>query len=329
MQHGNGGKATQQLITQIFQPAFDNPWLRQQEDTAAFDVAAGRMVVSTDAHVIHPLFFPGGNIGSLAVHGTINDIVMSGAKPLYLTASFILEEGLPIAKLQRIADAMGHAAKAAEVAIIAGDTKVVEQGKGDGVYITTSGVGVVPEGVSLSAETIQPGDKVLLSGGIGEHGIAIMAQRQNLEFLTHIQSDSASLEGLVAAIRPHHNGLRCLRDPTRGGLATTLNEWAQQAQIGFVLEESSIPIHPEVSSACELLGLDPLYVANEGKLVAICQADAVDAILESMRGHPLGQNAAVIGSVVDDKRQMVQMKTVFGGERLVDWLTGDPLPRIC
>jgi len=330
LSHGAGGRASAQLIDEIFRAAFDNPLLNQGNDQAAFDVPAGRMVMSTDGYVIWPLFFPGGDIGSLAVHGTINDLAMAGARPLHLAASYILEEGFPLADLQRIAISMGRAASYAGVAIVTGDTKVVERGKADGVFITTTGLGLVPVGVDLSGDRARPGDRVILSGSIGDHGVAVMSKRSSLGFETEILSDSAALHGLVAAmVAAAGPSLRLLRDPTRGGLATTLNEIAQQSQCGFLIEESSIPVRPEVAAACELLGLDPLYVANEGKLVAVVEANATDTLLTVMRAHPLGREASIIGRVTADDQSFVQMTTSFGGGRIVDWLAGEQLPRIC
>jgi len=330
LSHGAGGRASAQLIDEIFREAFDNPLLNQGNDQAAFDVAAGRMVMSTDGYVIWPLFFPGGDIGSLSVHGTINDVAMAGAQPLYLAASYIIEEGFPLADLQRIALSMGRAASEAGVAIVTGDTKVVERGKADGVFISTTGVGVVPPGIELSGDRARPGDCVILSGSIGDHGVAVMSKRSNLGFETELLSDSAALHGLVAdMVRAAGPSLRLLRDPTRGGLAATLNEIAQQSRCGFLIEESSIPVRPEVAAACELLGLDPLNVANEGKLVAIAGPEAADSLLAVMRSHPLGRQAAVIGEVTTDDHRFVQMTTSFGGGRIVDWLAGEQLPRIC
>jgi hydrogenase expression/formation protein HypE len=330
LSHGAGGRAMGQLIDEIFRAAFDNPLLDRGNDQAAFDVPAGRMVMSTDGYVISPLFFPGGDIGSLAVHGTINDVAMAGARPLHLAASYILEEGFPLADLQRIAESMGRAAREAGVAIVTGDTKVVERGKGDGVFISTTGIGLVPAGLDLSADRARPGDRVILSGCIGDHGVAIMSKRANLGFETEIRSDSAPLHGLVAdMVRAAGSSLRVMRDPTRGGLAAVLNEIAQQSGIGFTIEEQAIPVRPEVVAACELLGLDPLYVANEGKLIAIVAADATGPLLAAMRAHPLGQDAAIIGEVTEDEQRLVQMTTSFGGGRIVDWLAGEQLPRIC
>jgi hydrogenase expression/formation protein HypE len=285
--------------------------------------------MSTDGHVVSPLFFPGGDIGALAVHGTINDVAMSGARPLYLSAGFILEEGFPLADLERIVASMGRAARQAGVPVVTGDTKVVERGKCDGVFITTTGVGVVPAGVEISGDRARPGDAVLLSGGIGDHGVAIMSSRENLRFETTLVSDSAALHGLVADMVAVAPGIHCLRDPTRGGLATTLNELARQSGVGMVLREEAIPVRAEVAAACELLGLDPLYVANEGKLVCICAPSDAPRVLDAMRAHPLGREAAVIGAVVEDAHGLVQMETAFGGRRVVDWLAGEQLPRIC
>jgi len=287
------------------------------------------MVMSTDGHVISPLFFPGGDIGSLAVHGTINDVAMSGARPLYLSAGFILEEGFPLADLERVVASMGRAASAAGVPVVTGDTKVVERGKGDGIFITTTGVGMVPAGVDISGDRARPGDAVLVSGSLGDHGVAIMSSRENLEFETRIESDSAALHGLVADMVAAVPAIHCLRDPTRGGLATTLNELTRQSGVGMVLQEDAIPVKPEVTAACELLGLDPLYVANEGKLVCICRQQDAARILAAMQAHPLGRQAAIIGAVVEDRHGFVQMQTSFGGSRIVDWLAGEQLPRIC
>ncbi len=329
MTHGSGGRAMAQLIEQLFVQHLDNDLLRQGNDQAAFDVPAGRMVMSTDGHVISPLFFPGGDIGSLAVHGTINDVAMSGARPLYLAAGFILEEGLPLSDLERIVISMAKAANSAGVPVVTGDTKVVERGKGDGVFITTTGVGVVPEGVNISGDLARPGDAILLSGSLGDHGVAIMSSRENLEFDTSIESDSAALHTLVADMVAAVPSIHCLRDPTRGGLATTLNELARQSGVGMRLQETAIPMKPQVKAACELLGLDPLYVANEGKLICICAQEDAPKLLETMQAHPLGNEASIIGEVAQDRNCFVQMETSFGGSRIVDWLVGEQLPRIC
>ncbi|MBO6757325.1 MAG: hydrogenase expression/formation protein HypE [Roseibium sp.] len=329
MAHGGGGRAMADLIRDVFQSHLANPILDQGNDAALFDVPAGRLVMSTDGHVISPLFFPGGDIGSLSVHGTLNDVAMAGARPLYLTASFILEEGFPLADLERIVVSMALAARQAGVPIVTGDTKVVEKGKGDGVFITTTGLGVVPEGVHVSAERARPGQKILLSGSIGDHGVAILSKRENLEFETEIRSDSAALHTLVAEMVSAVPGIAVLRDPTRGGLAATLNEIAQAAGVGVLLDEAAIPVKPDVAAACELLGLDPLYVANEGKLVCLCEPDDADRLLHVMTAHPNGADASIIGTVIEDDIGLVQMQTGFGGMRVVDWLSGEQLPRIC
>lgn len=329
LSHGSGGRAMAQLIDQLFLAAFDNEWLAQKNDQACFSVNDGRMVMATDAHVISPLFFPGGDIGSLSIYGTINDIAMSGAKPLYLSVSFILEEGFPLADLKNIVNSMAQAAKAADVVIVTGDTKVVERGKGDGIFITTAGVGVVPDGINISGNQAKPGDQVIVSGHIGDHGVAIMSLRNHLQFSTTIESDSASLHDLVDSMITTAPNIHCLRDPTRGGVATTLNELAKQSQVGFIIHESKIPVRTEVASACELLGLDPLYVANEGKLLAICSPQDAGELLKTMHRHPLGQHAAIIGEVTEDSRCFVQLHTKFGGNRILGWLAGEQLPRIC
>ncbi len=329
MTHGSGGRAMAQLVDELFLRAFDNEWLAQRNDQARFAVAAGRMVVSTDSHVVSPLFFPGGDIGCLSVHGTINDVAMAGAVPLHLAAGFILEEGFPLADLKRIVESMAAAAKDAGVPVVTGDTKVVEQGKGDGVFITTTGMGIVPAGVDISGDRARPGDAILVSGTIGDHGVAIMSLRENLTFETTIRSDTAALHRLVAAMVAAVPGIHCLRDPTRGGLATTLNELAGQSGCGMVIDERRIPVQPQVAAACEFLGLDPLYVANEGKLVAICAPDDAERLLAAMRMHPQGRDAAIVGEVIADPHHFVQMDTSFGGRRVVDWLTGEQLPRIC
>lgn len=329
MTHGSGGRAMAQLIDELFVKHLDNPLLRQANDQASFEVPAGRMVMSVDGHVISPLFFPGGDIGSLSVHGTINDVAMSGAKPLYLSAGFILEEGFPLVDLERVVISMAKAASDAGVPVVTGDTKVVDRGKGDGVFITTTGIGIVPNGLNISGNQARPGDKILVNGTMGDHGVTIMSSRENLEFETSITSDSAALHTLIAEMVSAVPSIHCLRDPTRGGLATTLNELAQQSGVGMQLLERDIPINPAVSAACELLGLDPLYVANEGKLIAICPAEDADALLKVMQSHPLGGQAAIIGEVCEDEQGFVTMETQFGGNRIVDWLVGEQLPRIC
>ena len=338
MGHGSGGKAAAQLIDELFLAAFDNPWLRQGDDGARLALPGwhptqGRLVMACDGHVVSPLFFPGGDLGSLAVHGTVNDVAMMGAQPLYLSASFIIEEGFALAELRRIVQSMAAAARAAGVAVVCGDTKVVEQGKGDGVFISTTGVGVLAPGVEISGRNAQAGDAILLSGCVGDHGVAVLSQRESLAFETTIESDSAALHTLVAdmlaAVASAPADLRTLRDPTRGGLATTLNEIAHQSGVGMTLQEAAIPVRQQVNAACELLGLDPLYVANEGKLIAICAPAVADRLLAVMRAHPLGQEAARIGTVTADVHRFVQMETGFGGRRVLDWLSAEQLPRIC
>jgi hydrogenase expression/formation protein HypE len=329
MTHGSGGRAMAQLVEELFVAAFDNEALSRMDDQAQVEMPPGRMVMATDSHVVSPLFFPGGDIGCLSVHGTINDVAMAGARPLYLASSFILEEGLPLSDLRRIVESMAAASREAGVPIVTGDTKVVERGKGDGVFITTTGVGVVPPGINVSGSRAKPGDAVLVSGYMGDHGVAIMSLRENLEFGTSIRSDTAALHGLVAAMLEAVPDVHVLRDPTRGGLATTLNEIARQSGAGIVIDEARIPVRGEVHAACEFLGLDPLYVANEGKLIAMCAGADAPRLLAAMQAHPLGADAAIIGEVIEDEHAFVQMDTAFGGRRVVDWLTGDQLPRIC
>lgn len=329
MTHGGGGRAMAELIRGVFHRHLGNSHLARGNDGAVLELPPGRVVVSTDGHVISPLFFPGGDIGCLAVHGTVNDVAMMGARPLYLTAGFILEEGFSLADLEKIVMSMAEAARAAGVEIVTGDTKVVEHGKGDGIFITTTGLGVIPEGISISGDQARPGHAIIVSGTIGDHGLAILSRRENLEFETEIQSDTAALNGLVAEMLAAFPGIKVLRDPTRGGLAATLNEIALQSKVGMMLDERAIPIKRDVAAGCELLGLDPLYVANEGKLIAICEMDDADRLLQVMRAHALGRDAANIGTVVDDRHAMVQMRTAFGGARVVDYLAGEQLPRIC
>ncbi|GAV20516.1 hydrogenase expression/formation protein HypE [Mariprofundus micogutta] len=329
MAHGSGGRASAALIDGLFTRHLDNALLRQGDDATLFEVSAGRMVISTDAHVVSPLFFPGGDIGSLSVHGTINDVAMSGAKPLYLSASFILEEGFSLAELEKIVISMAEASRLAGVPVVTGDTKVVESGKGDGVFISTTGIGVLAEGIRVSGDRAEAGDAIIVSGYIGDHGIAILSSRQGLEFDTQIQSDSAALHGLVADMVQAVPDIHCLRDPTRGGLATTLNELCKQSGVGMRIHETDISVRAEVKGACELLGLDPLYIANEGKLACICPKASAAKLISVMQAHPLGREAAVIGEVVADESRLVVMQTTFGGQRVVDWLAGEQLPRIC
>lgn len=327
--HGGGGKLSAELVQHLFLPAFQNDVLAHLGDSAVLEVAGGRLAFSTDSFVVQPLFFPGGNIGNLAVNGTVNDIAMSGAQPLFLSAGFILEEGLPIERLGVIVQSMGQAARRAGVTLVAGDTKVVDKGHGDGVYINTSGIGVIPPGVTIAPHQARPGDVVLLSGEIGLHGIAVMSVRAGLSFETVVESDCAPLHGLVAEMLAATEEIHVLRDPTRGGVASSLNEIAKAAQVGIVLDERSIPVPPAVRSACELLGLDPLYVANEGKLLAIAPPEAADALLAHMRQHPMGRNATLIGRVTDRHPGMVVARTGIGGTRVVDMQVGEQLPRIC
>ena len=327
--HGSGGKLSAELVRDVFLPALSNPVLARLDDQAIVSVNGIRLAITTDSFVVKPLFFPGGDIGSLAVHGTVNDLAMGGAKPLFLSAAFIIEEGFSIQDLRRLVSSMHQAAANAGVQVVTGDTKVVEKGKGDGLFINTTGVGLVPQGLELSADQARPGDKVLLSGPIGEHGIAILAQREGLEFETTIESDSAALNTLVETMLNASRAIRCMRDPTRGGVSSTLNEIAQQSRVAIQLEESSIPIREEVRGACELLGLDPLYVANEGKLIAIVAPEAANTVLQAMRGHQFGTEAQMIGTVSEGPAGLVTMRTPLGTTRIVDMLAGDQLPRIC
>ena len=332
--HGSGGRAMLQLISELFFQHLGNAYLGQGNDGAVLPAPMlhgkpARLVMATDSHVVSPLFFPGGDIGSLSVHGSVNDVAVMGATPLYLAAGFILEEGFALADLARIVVSMAQAARAAGVPVVTGDTKVVERGKGDGLFITTTAVGVLPDGLELGGSRARPGDAVLVSGSMGDHGVAIMSQRENLSFDAPIVSDTAALNGLIATMLDSGADIRCLRDPTRGGLAATLNEIAGQSGVGMMLQERAIPVKPVVAAACELLGLDPLNVANEGKLIAICAAADAPALLAAMRAHPLAIDAALIGEVVADPHHFIQLTTAFGGRRIVDWLAGDPLPRIC
>jgi hydrogenase expression/formation protein HypE len=337
--HGAGGKLSSELVDHLFVPAFRNAALESLGDAAVLPgdgmadalAAGGRLAFTTDSFVVRPLFFPGGNIGELAVNGTVNDLAMSGAQPSYLTAGFILEEGLPLAQLGAIVESMAAAARAAGVVLVAGDTKVVDRGHGDGVYINTSGIGIVPPGLQIGPQRAQPGDKVIVSGEIGVHGIAVLSVREGLEFGAPVESDCAALNGLVAAMlaSPGGTGIHVLRDPTRGGVASTLNEIARAAQAGITYQERALPVPPAVAAACEMLGMDPIYVANEGKLVAIVAPESADAVLAVMRAHPLGAKAAVIGEVTAGHPGMVVARTGIGGTRIVDLLVGEQLPRIC
>jgi hydrogenase expression/formation protein HypE len=330
MGHGSGGKMSHDLIARTFLPRFENPVLKAGDDAGLVALhPATRLAISTDAHVVWPLFFPGGDIGRLAVCGTVNDVAMLGADPLYLTAGFILEEGLELSVLEQVVDSMQQAAVEAGVQIVAGDTKVVQKGKADGLYITTSGVGVVRPGVKIGGACAGPGDAVLLSGPLGDHGIAVLAARGELGFETGVQSDTAPLNHLIAAMLETSEGVHVLRDPTRGGLGTTLNEIARQSGVNILLDESRIPVRPAVSAACEMLGFDPLYIANEGKLVAIVNGEEAEAVLAAMRRAPYGAEACLIGEVRAEPKNRVLMKTSLGSTRVVDMLAGEMLPRIC
>jgi hydrogenase expression/formation protein HypE len=327
--HGSGGKMTAELIARYFLPAFQNSYLDRLDDQAVLSVAGERLAFTTDAYVVTPLFFPGGDIGALAVNGTVNDLAMAGARPLYLSAAFILEEGFPLSDLRRIVDSMGEAAKAANVLLVTGDTKVVDRGKADGCFITTTGLGIVRHRLEISASRARPGDLVILSGPIAEHGMTIMARRAELELDAPIASDTAPLHELVLDMIDTGGEIHCLRDPTRGGVATALNEIAQQSRVGVVLDEEAIPVREPVRGVCELLGIDPLYVANEGKLLAVVPPGHADRVLTRMRDRPEGHAARIIGHVVADPAGMVMLKTRIGGHRVVDMLHGDQLPRIC
>jgi len=331
MGHGAGGRMMADLIEHLFAPAFDNEWLRQMGDSTALEQLmemGQRLAFTTDSFVVSPLFFPGGNIGELAVYGTVNDLAMRGAKPLYLSAGFILEEGLPMETLGNIVTAMAAACKKAGVNIATGDTKVVQKGHGDGIYINTSGLGVIPADVDIGPANAQPGDVVLVSGTMGDHGIAVMSVREGLTFETEIKSDTAPLNGLVEAMM-EAGQIHCLRDATRGGLAAVLNELAGSSRVGIEFDERKVPIRPEVNAACEMLGLDPLYIANEGKLVAILPETAAEVVLSAMRQHEYGKEAAIIGRVVAEHPGLVTAKTAIGGIRVVDVPAGELLPRIC
>lgn len=327
--HGGGGKLSAELVEHLFVPAFRNPALEGLGDAAVLPPVGGRLALTTDSYVVRPLFFPGGCIGDLAVNGTVNDLAVSGASPLYLTAGFILEEGLPLAQLGQIVGRMAAAARAAGVAIVTGDTKVVERGHGDGCFITTAGVGTVPDGSSIGPDRARPGDVVILSGPIGNHGVAILSVREGLEFETVIESDTAAVNGLVAEMLAACPDIRAMRDPTRGGVSATLNEIAGRSNVGIEIDEARLPIDPEVRAACDLLGLDPLLVANEGKLIAIVPAGSAEQLVGAMRAHPLGAWAAVIGTVTDRHPTLVVARTVVGGRRVVTLPVGEQLPRIC
>ncbi|MCQ3931384.1 MAG: hydrogenase expression/formation protein HypE [Chloroflexi bacterium] len=329
MGHGGGGKLSNDLVEHLFVPAFHNPMLASLADGAALTVGGQRLAFSTDSYVVRPLFFPGGSIADLAINGTVNDLAMLGATPLFLSVGMILEEGLPMNILGSLVDLLAAAARNAHVQVVTGDTKVVDKGHGDQIYINTSGVGLIPAGIDIAPQNARPGDKILISGTIGDHGMAIMSVREGLEFESPIRSDSAPLNGLVAAMLQCSTNIHVLRDPTRGGVASSLNEIAKSAGVGIALDERHFPVRPEVAAACELLGMDPLYVANEGKLLAIVPPDDADAILETMHHHPFGHDAAIIGEVVSEHRGKVTSRTGIGGTRVVAMQIGEQLPRIC
>ncbi len=327
--HGSGGKLSHQLMEKMVLPQFRNELLDPLHDGAIFSIGGERVAFSTDSYVVNPIFFPGGDIGKLAVHGTVNDLAMCGARPLYLSVGFILEEGLPMEEFWWIVQSMREAAEAAGVKLVTGDTKVVDRGKADKIFINTSGIGVIPDGVDIGPTRAQVGDRIILSGAMAVHGIAIMSVREGLEFESEIASDTAPLNGLVETILAAGKDIHVLRDPTRGGITSALTEIAQSAKVGMLLQENAIPISEEVKGACEILGLDPLYVANEGKLLAIVPAAGADAILAAMRAHALGTESAIIGEVVADHPGFVTMNTRVGGRRVVDMMSGEQLPRIC
>ncbi|MGA3372771.1 MAG: hydrogenase expression/formation protein HypE [Terracidiphilus sp.] len=330
MGHGGGGKLGNELVEHLFLPAFRNPELENLGDAAVLDLGGGRLAMSTDSFVVQPLFFPGGSIGELAVNGTVNDLAVSGAEPKFLSASFILEEGFPLAQLAAIVEAMAKAAATASVKIVTGDTKVVERGHGDGCYITTAGVGLLRTGIQVGPQRAQPGDAILVSGSIGDHGMAIMSVREGLEFESQIRSDCAALNGLIAEVLDAAGAaVHAMRDPTRGGLASTLNEIAQASGVGMEIDEPSLPVRSEVQSACELLGLDPVYVANEGKAVFFVAPEASGRVLEVLRAHALGRDAARIGRVTAEHKRMLVARTGLGANRVIPTQIGEQLPRIC
>jgi hydrogenase expression/formation protein HypE len=328
--HGGGGRLTQSLIETLFLDAFRNPALAALHDGAVLDVEGSRIAFSTDSFVVRPLFFPGGDIGSLAVHGTVNDVAMCGARPIALSAGFILEEGLPMQDLRRVVLSMKEAAALSGIPIVTGDTKVVDRGKGDGIFINTTGLGLIPPGIEIDPRRARPGDAVILSGSIADHGIAVLSVREGLRFETELKSDSAPLHALVEKILAAAGGdVHVLRDPTRGGVASALNEIASASGAGIRISEAAIPVREEVRGACEILGLDPLYVANEGKCLAIVAREKAEAVLSAMRNDTLGREAALIGEVVEEHRGKVVLRSRIGGSRVVEMLSGEPLPRIC
>jgi hydrogenase expression/formation protein HypE len=335
MGHGSGGRMSYELISKVFLPAFGNPTLKTGDDAGLITLPTDvgelypKLAISTDSHVVTPLFFPGGDIGRLAICGTVNDVSMMGATPLYMTAGFVLEEGLDMNTLCKVVESMHEAAEEANVQIIAGDTKVVQNGKADGLYINTTGIGIIPSGINISGARAQPGDVVIISGTIGDHGIAVLAARGELKFETQIKSDVSPLNGLVATMLETTKAIHVLRDPTRGGLATSLNEITLQSHVGIMIYEEKIPIKPAVVAACEMLGFDALYVANEGKLIAFVEEKQADKLLERMRAHPLGADAEIIGNVTQQPDTHVMLKTTYGTTRMIDMMSGEMLPRIC
>lgn len=330
LDHGSGGEASAELVEKIFLPLLDNLYLRQLDDSAVVSINGGRVAITTDSYVVDPIFFPGGNIGSLAVHGTVNDLSMQGARPLYLTLGLILEEGLPFDDLRKVMEGVAQASKESGVKVVAGDTKVVSKGHADRIFINTSGIGLISDGIDVSAWNARPGDRVIINGTIADHGISILTQREGLRFQSPLRSDSAPLNGLIAAIfRAAGPDIHVLRDPTRGGVATALNEIARQSNVAVHLYENKVPISPPVRSACEILGLDPLYVANEGKCLVIVSREHSEAVIEAMKHHPYGATAAVIGEVLEQPNAKVLLKTQVGGTRILSTLTGAQLPRIC
>jgi hydrogenase expression/formation protein HypE len=327
--HGSGGKLTSELIKNIFLPAFENPYLAELGDQAVINLNGLKIAFTTDSYVVNPIFFPGGDIGELAVNGTVNDLAVGGARPLFISAGFILEEGFPISDLCKIVESMKKACACAGVILVTGDTKVVEKGKGDKIFINTSGIGIIEKEIEISPRKVKPGDKILINGPIGLHGIAILSKREGIEFEVEIESDTAPLNSLVADILSVSGNIHWMRDPTRGGVSSALNELAQSAKLGIEIWESEIPIPEPVKAACEMLGLDPLYVANEGKLIAVVSNDDAEKVLEAMRDNPLGKEAKIIGEITEEHPGVVLMKTLVGGKRVVDMLAGEQLPRIC
>ncbi len=327
--HGGGGILSNQLIQKIFFSQFDNELLNVQHDSAMFNINGVRLAFTTDSYVVQPIFFPGGNIGDLAINGTVNDLAVSGAKPLYISVGFIIEEGFEIEELWRIVLSMKQAAEKAGVKIVTGDTKVVNKGKGDKIFINTSGIGIIETGIDISPINVKPGDVIILNGKIAEHGIAILSAREGLEFETTIKSDTAALNDLIDRILKTSKKINVMRDPTRGGLASALNEIANKGNVGIAIEEDKILISEEVKGACEILGLDPLYIANEGKILVFVPKDDAGKVLDAMKNHPLGKESSIIGSVTAENKSLVTMKTMIGSSRIVDMISGEQLPRIC